>query len=132
MTLRRPSLSPLPITVPLTIVYDAREKTFQESHGEILLNRIIFFVLTIALTSGAQQARPPKPEVQKTTPAHPATPPKTEQPPQEATQNAQEEGRSPRTAVTGEEGKERSGEQHFDMTESPPVVTHHQISVNGR
>lgn len=99
---------------------------------KFLLNLIIFPVVAIPLAGGAQQARPPKPETQKTTPARPAAPPKAEQPPQEATQNPPEEARSHRAAATGEEPRERSGEQHFDMAETPPVITHHQIPVNGR
>jgi carboxypeptidase C (cathepsin A) len=120
------------VTALRTIGYDAREKHFQESHGEILLKRITSLVLTISLASWAQQARPPRPETEKTSPARPGTPTRTEQPPQESIQNPQEEARSPRAAASGDEGKEHSGEQHFDMAETPPVVTHHQISVNGR
>jgi carboxypeptidase C (cathepsin A) len=116
----------------LSIVYDAREKTFREIMIRFLLNLTTCVILAIPLPTGAQQARAPKSQVEKTTPAHPATPPKTEQPPQEATQNPQEEVRSPRATAAGEEEKERSGEQHFDMTETAPVVTHHQIPVNGR
>jgi carboxypeptidase C (cathepsin A) len=99
---------------------------------KFLLILIGCLVLALPLPSDAQQSQPPKAQVEKTTPARPAAPPKTEQPPREASQNPREEMRSPRTTATGEEEKDPSREQHFDMTEVAPVITHHQIQVNGR
>ncbi len=93
---------------------------------------ITSLLLSISFPGAAQQARPAKEQVEKTTPAHPPTPPKTEQPPQEATQTPREEVRSPRATAGGEEERGPSQEQHFDMTEIAPVVTHHQMQVNGR
>ncbi|MFL6351798.1 MAG: S10 family peptidase [Bryobacteraceae bacterium] len=99
--------------------------------AKFLLDLIICLALTMTIASAAQQARPAKPEVEKTTPARPATHTKTEQPPQEAI-HPQEEAPSPRATTAGGEEKERSGEQQFDMAETAPIVTHHQIPVNGR
>jgi hypothetical protein len=89
-----------------------------------LLNPIAFLVLAIPMANVAQQTRPPKPDPQKTTAARPSTPLKTEQSPPERTQNPQEEARSPRARA--------ADDQHFDMAETPPVITHHEIPVNGR
>jgi len=102
----------------------------------------IFFLFLIAGFCFAQQPNPPKQRVQKTPPATaPSAQTPTEQPPQ-----AQE----PRTARTPQEppstqpaeqqrrpeSSEGEGQQirpmHFDMTEVPPVVTHHTIRVGGR
>ena len=95
-------------------------------------------ILLLAFSSfvNAQQKSPPKPEVQKTTPAQPSTPThRTEQPPQQRTpENPPEPVRTPRAPATGEEEQQNqtSKEMHFDMTETAPVVTHHQITVGGR
>ena len=97
-----------------------------------LLNLLTCLGLVIPLPSRAQQPQPPKPQIEKTTQGRPATPPKTEQPPQNVTQNPQEEEHPSRATATGEEGRERSGEQHFEMAEIAPVITHHQVAVNGR
>jgi len=53
----------------------------------------------------AKQQKPEEPATKSTEPAHAQTEPKP-----------------------GEDKKE----EHFDMTEVPPVVTHHQVSVNGK
>jgi carboxypeptidase C (cathepsin A) len=53
----------------------------------------------------AKQQKPEEPAAKSTEPAHAQTEPKP-----------------------GEDKKE----EHFDMTEVPPVVTHHQVSVNGK
>ncbi len=51
---------------------------------------------------------------------------------------AENAAKNPETAASSEEkpGKERSGdkeaEEHFDMAEVAPVVTHHQITVDGK
>src|SRR5260370_41348078 len=107
-------------------------RDFKKIMTKFLLILIGCLVLALPLPGDAQQSQPPKAQIEKTTPARPAAPPKTEQPPQEASQNPREEERSPRTTATGEEEKEPSREQHFDMTEVAPIVTHHQMQVNGR
>src|SRR5690348_10964391 len=48
--------------------------------------------------------------------------------PEEATAKSTEPKPSQPEAKPGEDAKQ----EHFDMTEVPPVVTHHQITVNGK
>jgi carboxypeptidase C (cathepsin A) len=80
----------------------------------------------------AQQAKPPKPKVEKTAPQpkpepQPATTPETkaETPPAEPAK--------PSPAATAAAEKEREEQElRFDMTEVPTVVTHHQITVGGK
>lgn len=79
-----------------------------------------------------QETKPAKPQVQKTTPSKQATPANPEQTPQEPSQRPEQEQRTPRATTGGEEEKAGPGEQHFDMTEPAPVVTHHQIQFSGR
>ena len=90
-----------------------------------------------------QQSNPPQQRVQRTPPPNtPATQTPSEQPPQT------QEPRTVRTpeqappaqqtpaARTPEPSEGMEGQQvrpmHFDMTEVPPVVTHHSIRVGGR
>jgi carboxypeptidase C (cathepsin A) len=84
--------------------------------------------LAFAVGSQAQRANPPKPQVQATTPAQPPSTPNTEQPPQEPSRNPHQTERAQRAS----EEEEEEEEQHFDMTELPPAITHHEIRVNGR
>ncbi|MGA8027676.1 MAG: peptidase S10 [Bryobacteraceae bacterium] len=95
------------------------------------LSALLCALLAAPLASTAQQANPPKQQVEKTTtPAPETNPPRREQVPQEPSQNAPEQERAPRANPSGDE--ERTPELHFDMTEVPPAVTHHQISVQGK
>ncbi|MBV9157867.1 MAG: peptidase S10 [Acidobacteriaceae bacterium] len=100
------------------------------------LSFLISLLLGFGSASAAQQANPPKSQVERTAPAREATPPRTEQPPQEAIQNPpehpQERAQTPAATTPGEEGRTPAQEQHFDMTEVAPSVTHHQIQVNGK
>ncbi|MBV9767441.1 MAG: peptidase S10 [Acidobacteriaceae bacterium] len=100
------------------------------------LSFLISLLLGLGSASAAQQANPPKSQVERTAPAREATPPRTEQPPQEAIQNPpehpQERAQTPAATTPGEEGRTPAQEQHFDMTEVAPSVTHHQIQVNGK
>src|SRR5579862_672556 len=59
--------------------------------------------------------QPKKNAEQSTKPAEPTPPPAEEQKPKES---------------PGDKDKDK--EEHYDMAEVPPVVTHHQISVNGK
>ncbi|HTU48677.1 MAG TPA: hypothetical protein VMF91_26685 [Bryobacteraceae bacterium] len=90
---------------------------------------LLTILLIFAISSSAQRANPPKPQVQTTTPAQPPSTPPTEQPAQEQNQNPQEKERAQRR--TSDEDDEDQ-EQHFDMTEAPPAITHHEIRLNGR
>ena len=74
----------------------------------------------------AQQSDTQKPAAKKTVPQpeKPAeTPAKLENPEQKPAPQASHEG-------SGD--KEKDKEEHYDMTEQAPVVTHHQITVDGK
>ena len=73
-----------------------------------------------AASSKAKQAAPKEKKSKKesTEPA-PAMPPETA--------NKPEESSKPDSEVT-----DKDKEEHFDVSEVPPVVTHHQIAVNGK
>lgn len=100
-----------------------------------LLLPLLSSLLVVPLTIAAQQPNAPKTRVEKTTPSSEVTAPKREALPQEPNQNAQEQpeerARTPR-ASAAEEERTPTPEQHFDMTEAAPAVTHHQIQVDGR
>ncbi len=96
---------------------------------KILLNGMVCFGLLVPASVTAQQANPPKQQVEKTSPARPSTPAQAERPPQEPSEPSQETRATRANATTDEEGPRE--DQHFDMSEVPPAVTHHQIQVNG-
>jgi carboxypeptidase C (cathepsin A) len=79
--------------------------------------------------SFAQQTAVPKPQTQKKQPAAPAS---TE--PAESTANKPEtsEPRPSAPPAFSDKDRDRDKEEHFDMTEVPPVATHHQITVDGK
>ena len=93
-------------------------------------------ILAFPFAIAAQQANPPAQAVQPSTPSRQATPPRHEQLPQEPNQNAQEplqERPQPSRAIAaGDEEHGPPKEQHFDMTEVHPAITHHEIHVNGK
>ncbi|HSB75974.1 MAG TPA: hypothetical protein VLC12_10010 [Terriglobales bacterium] len=87
-------------------------------------------VSVVVLTAGlaAQQAKPPKSRVKKTNPT-PTTTTQTESTPAATPQpSAQPALPAPGAAAAGKESKEL----HFDVSEAAPVVTHQQVTVNGR
>ncbi len=103
-----------------------------------LLTVLAALFLALPLTTRAQQANPPRSQVEKTTPARQVTPPqRPERPPQaqEATQNAPQEEQEQRQtppAASGDQEKAGAQDLHFDMTETPAAVTHHQVRVGGK
>ena len=82
--------------------------------------------LTTALL--AQQAQPPKSRVKKTNPTPEATQPETSQ----AAAPAPSAQPTPPAKPGAPEAAKQSKELHFDMTEAPPVVSHQQVTINGR
>ncbi len=105
--------------------------------------RILIVLLLFALTSVAQQANPPRSRVEKTnqppTPTsqaqNPETPPQTPPPsPEQATQRpTPERPEQQRPSPPGAEvPTPAQANFRFDMTEHPPVQTHHTISVRGK
>jgi len=91
----------------------------------------VLIVLTwTGITSYAQQPEPPKSS---------AASKKQAQPPAEKPPEANLKPEPPpeqRPAIhevpTTDKDKEKDKEEHFDMTEVPPAVTHHQITVEGK
>ena len=90
----------------------------------------MMFLLAWAPAMFAQQANPPKERVEKTTPKQPPAAPETEQAAQQPTVNPPEK-RAERPAKEDDE-EDGEQEQHFEMSETAPSVTHHSISINGR
>lgn len=89
--------------------------------------------LTLATTcifvslSFAQQTTSPKPQDQKKRPAAQTS---TEDATSPSKADAQPEQKAAVPANSGD--REKDKEEHFDMTEAAPVVTHHQITVDGK
>ena len=90
---------------------------------------VIFSVSIFAsftITSFAQQANTQKPAAQK----KPAAAPPAEKPVEAAKPEAAPEQRPAMHETPGDKDKDK--EERYDMTEVPPVVTHHQITVDGK
>jgi carboxypeptidase C (cathepsin A) len=92
------------------------------------------FLLTFAAASvlvafsSAQQASSPKPQSQKKQPAAQTS---TEPAETTATKPEAPSEQRPSPPPTFSD-REKDKEEHFDMTEAPPVATHHQITVDGK
>jgi carboxypeptidase C (cathepsin A) len=90
---------------------------------------VFFLVLEVTF---AQQTENPKPPTQRKPPAAPQsqekpaeTTPKPEAPPEQRHAIREVPGET-------EKDKDKDKEEHFDMTETPASVTHHQITVDGK
>src|SRR5689334_3804362 len=89
---------------------------------------LTIFLSSLNATSFAQQPDSKKPAASK----------KQAQPPVEKPAEANlkpDPPAEPKPAIReipGEKDKDKDKEEHFDMTEMPPVVTHHQITVEGK
>jgi len=79
--------------------------------------------------TSSQQTSSPKSQSQKKQPAQAST---------EPTENAaakpetSSEPKAPTPQAFSDKDKEKDKEEHFDMTEVPPVATHHPITVDGK
>jgi carboxypeptidase C (cathepsin A) len=79
--------------------------------------------------TSSQQTSSPKSQSQKKQPAQAATEPAENA----ATKpEASSEPKAPAPQAFSDRDKEKDKEEHFDMTEVPPVATHHQITVDGK
>ena len=100
------------------------------------LNVRLFAVLLIASVSFAQQTKPPAEQVQKTAPTTTQKKPSSAEP--NPTEQAAKPGpeQAPSNKPSPEESKPSAGEPQqnlkYDMTEVPPVVTHHQVNIGGK
>ncbi len=84
------------------------------------------FLLSFAPIVRAQRSNPPRQQVEKSTPAQAPSTPQTEEP------QAAPQSPAQRTGPAQNSSEEDEDEQHFDMAETAPSVTHHQLQVNGR
>ena len=89
----------------------------------------LLMAMILAVSALSQQSNEnkeqPKPEAKKTAPEKQSQQP---QKPEEAQPKSTEPAPSQPQPKPGEDAKA----EHYDMTEVAPVVTHHQISVNGK
>lgn len=85
------------------------------------------FATFCAATAIAQQADTPKPAAKKQTPA-----PSSEKPAESAIKPEPMAEQRPVPREAASDNKEKEKEEHYDMTEAAPVVTHHQITVDGK
>jgi len=88
---------------------------------------LILLFSSTSSTSFAQQADTPKPAAQT---RQPASPPAGK--PEATTNKPELPAAEPKPAIREASADTREREEHYDMSEMPPVVTHHQITVDGR
>jgi carboxypeptidase C (cathepsin A) len=102
---------------------------FKDFSPEPLMRSLVAaLVICCSLLSVAQQADVPKAQKKQ------ATPPAAQKPaePASTTPAVPEPKPATRESADKDRDKEKDKEEHFDMTEVPPVVTHHQITVDGK
>jgi len=89
-----------------------------------------FAVLFALLAGSLAQTNAPKSQSAQKKPAQPAesSPQENAAPPAPSPQ----EPKPPAKESSGDKDKEKDKEEHYDVTEVPPVVTHHQITVSGK
>jgi len=105
------------------------------------MNRLfrLFAVALMAVSVCAQQQNPPSERVKKTSPSNQseakkpssAEPNPTEQAQQQKPAEKPQEETKPSSSPGGQ-GEKPPENVKYDMTEAPPVVTHHQITVGGK
>src|SRR5580700_4277079 len=90
--------------------------------------RRLFLMFAVACLlpgiSSAQQSTTPKPQPQKKQPAQASTEP--------AENQAARPEASAEQKPAPQSFSDKDKEEHFDMTDVPPVATHHQITVDGK
>ena len=86
----------------------------------------------LVIPATAQQKNPPKPLVEKTAPSESSTSnaQQTPEEPRAQREERREERQQPAAAADGNAQQNKS--MKWDMTETTPVVTHHQISAGGK
>ncbi len=92
------------------------------------LTALCVFLTSVTSLSFAQQTNAPTPPASKKQPA-----PSAEKPAEKSKPEPAESQAAPREASHESGGdKKDDKEEHYDMTELPPAVTHHQITVDGK
>ena len=97
------------------------------------MKKLLCAVLTALLVAGSafgQQTESPKNPTKNKPPATP----QSQEKPAETTPKpeATPEQKPAIREASGDKDKDKDKEEHFDMTEVPPAVTHHQITVDGK
>jgi carboxypeptidase C (cathepsin A) len=97
------------------------------------MKKLLCAVLTALLVAGSafgQQTESPKNPTKNKPPATP----QSQQKPAETTPKpeATPEQKPAIREASGDKDKDKDKEEHFDMTEVPPAVTHHQMMVDGK
>ena len=96
--------------------------------GDVVLLAVIFS-LFFGAVSAAQQADTPKAAAAK----RPAPAQSSDKAPESAVKpDAPAEAKSAPREAAGDRDANKDKEEHYDMAEMPPAVTHHQITVEGK
>jgi carboxypeptidase C (cathepsin A) len=88
----------------------------------------VFLMCALLALAPAQQTESPK---DQTNPKKPATA-KNEKAPENATKAPEQPTSQEHKPDAAASDKDKDKEEHYDVTEVPPVVTHHQITVDGK
>src|ERR1700690_2285326 len=91
---------------------------------------LLFAILTIPLAAAQPQSPDTTPDSAKSTAAHNKDKAKKE--PATANPDKSAESAKPAEPSKSEEVTDKDKEEHFDVAEVPPIVTHHQITLNGK
>src|ERR1017187_2977347 len=95
-----------------------------------VLTVLLFAVLTIPLVPAQQQSADATPDSAKPTAAHNKD--KSKKEPATANPDKSAESAKPAEPPKSEEVTDKDKEEHFDVAEVPPIITHHQITLNGK
>ncbi len=101
---------------------------FSLENGMKILTVLLFAVLTIQLAV-AQQESSDTPDSAKQAAAHKNQDKAKKEP---APANAEKSSESGKPAEPAKSEEATDKEEHFDVSEIPPVITHHTITVNGK
>jgi carboxypeptidase C (cathepsin A) len=103
-----------------------------EAEVRSLVAVILFsFLLTSAVLAQSDTTQNPAATTKKTEqPSTTKTP--ENKPPETAAKHPEAAATPEQKESAAEKDKDKDGDEHFDMTEVPPVVTHHQITVDGK
>ncbi len=91
---------------------------------------LLLTILTVPFAIG-QQSTDTTPETPKQSAQKEKTKAKREQPPAANPEKSAETAK-PTEPAKSEEASEKDKDEHFDVSEVPPVVTHHQLALNGK
>src|SRR5664280_2385926 len=96
----------------------------------LLLNLSVLWVLLIPAFAQQPDSSQSQPKTEPQTKTNPPSKKAQSQPAKSETPTETEEPKPEPSKESGDKAKDK--EEHFDMTEVAPIVTHHQITVNGK